>query len=153
MKRLELLIPPPLIMLLIGLLMWWEAIMFPRLTVDWLLSDATAVLLGLVGATVSLTGIITFRRTGTTIDPRRTEETAVLVHSGIYRYSRNPMYAGAFLMLFGWGVYLSNLLSILCSPIFIAYITRFQIMPEERKLHEKFGTEFLAYKDRVRRWL
>lgn len=153
MKRLELLVPPPLVMLLIGLIMWWVSIIFPGLTFDWLHSFAAAIILAVLGVIVSLAGVITFRRAGTTIDPRHTEETAVLVNSGIYRYSRNPMYVGVLLMLLGWGVYLGNLLSILCTVIFIAYITRFQIMPEERMLQGKFGTEFLAYKDRVRRWL
>lgn len=153
MKRLELLIPPPLVMLLIGLLMWWVSILFPKLTFGWLHSNAAATILALLGVIVSLIAVITFRRAGTTIDPKRTAETAVLVNSGIYRYSRNPMYVGVLLMLFGWGVYLGNLLSLLCTPLFVAYITHFQIMPEERMLHGKFGAEFLAYKDRVRRWL
>jgi len=153
MKRLELLIPPPVIMLLVGLLMWWMSIMFPGLAFDWLYGDAAAVIVGLLGMAVSLNAVLAFRRAGTTADPRRTTATRVLVSSGIYRYSRNPMYVGVLLMLLAWGIYLGNVLSILCAPIFIVYITRFQIIPEERMLHDKFGNEFLAYKNRVRRWL
>lgn len=153
MKRLELLIPPPLIMILVGLLMWWVSAMFPRLSFGWLHNVAAAIAFALLGVAISLAGIITFMRAGTTIDPKHADETAVLVRSGIYRYSRNPMYAGVLLMLLGWGVYLGNLLSVLCTLIFIAYITRFQIKPEERVLLDKFGTNFLAYKNQVRRWL
>lgn len=153
MKRLELLIPPPVIMLLVGLLMWWVAVIFPGLAFAWLYGDATAIIVGLLGMAISLIAVIAFGRAGTTADPRRTTATRVLVSSGIYRYSRNPMYVGVLLMLLGWGIYLGNVLSIVCVPLFIVYITRFQITPEERMLQDKFGNEFLAYKNRVRRWL
>lgn len=153
MKQLELLIPPPVIMLFVGLLMWWVSVTFPELAFDWLYSDAAAVIVGLLGMAVSLIAVIAFRRVGTTADPRRTTATRVLVSSGIYRYSRNPMYVGVLLMLLGWSLYMGNVLSILCAPLFIVYITRFQIIPEERMLHGKFGEEFAVYKSKVRRWL
>lgn len=153
MKRLELLIPPPLIMLLTGLIMWLLSEMFPALTLAWLQSIAAATVMGFIGLALSLTAAATFKRASTTLDPRQPAGTSTLVSTGIYRYSRNPMYLGVLLVLLGWAVYLGNLLSILCTLVFIAYITRFQIIPEERLLHEKFEKEFLSYKSRVRRWL
>jgi len=153
MKRFELLIPPPLVMLLSALLMWLASEFFPALTIAWLHNVAAAVAIALLGIAVSLTGIATFKRARTTIDPKRPAESSSLVSSGIYRYSRNPMYLGVLLVLVGWMFYLGNLLSILGTFIFIAYITRFQIIPEERLLEEKFQAKFLSYKSNVRRWL
>src|SRR5690606_37573393 len=126
---------------------------FPTLTVAWLHSVVAAVAIALLGIAVSLTGIATFRRARTTIDPKNPAEASSLINSGIYRYSRNPMYLGVLLVLVGWVFYLGNLLSILGIFIFIAYITRFQIIPEERLLEEKFQAKFLSYKNNVRRWL
>lgn len=153
MKRLELLIPPPLVMLLIGLLMWVLSRLFPSLAFAWLHGDAAAIATALLGIAISLAGIVTFRRARTTIDPKRLEDVSTLICSGIYRYSRNPMYLGVLLVLVGWAIYLGNLFSILGLFVFIAYITRFQIIPEERLLSEKFGESFRSYQKEVRRWL
>ena len=78
---------------------------------------------------------------------------ALVVSSGVYRVSRNPMYLGFLLALAGWAVYLSNAGAALLLPAFVAYMTRFQIKPEERALLVKFGPEFAQYMSRVRRWL
>lgn len=153
MKQLELLIPPPLIMLLVGLIMWVLSKMFPALTVIWLQSTVAAAATALLGIVISLAGIVTFKQAHTTIDPKQPAQTSTLISSGVYRYSRNPMYLGVLLVLLGWAIYLGNLLSILGALIFVAYITRFQIIPEERLLREKFGDEFQFYKNKVRRWL
>lgn len=153
MKRLELFIPPPVVMLIIGLLMWLLADVFPTLDRPWLRSTGVAAALGLTGLAISLAGVVAFRRASTTTDPRHPAQASALVSSGVYRYSRNPMYLGVLLILLGWAIHLGNLLSILCTLIFIGYITRFQIIPEERRLQEKFGQEFLDYRSRVRRWL
>jgi protein-S-isoprenylcysteine O-methyltransferase Ste14 len=73
--------------------------------------------------------------------------------SGIYRISRNPMYLGFFLLLTGLAIFLSNVIAIVILPLFILYMNRFQIEPEERVLTYLFGQEFVDYKLRVRRWL
>jgi protein-S-isoprenylcysteine O-methyltransferase Ste14 len=63
------------------------------------------------------------------------------------------MYMGLLLVLLGWAIFLSNVVAFIFLPIFILYINRFQIVPEERALEEKFGSMYIAYKERVRRWL
>lgn len=153
MKRFELLVPPPLVMLLTGLLMWALSEIFPALTLPSLRSAVGGSVIGLIGVAISLAGMITFKRVGTTLDPQRLADTTALIRSGVYRFSRNPMYLGVLFMLIGWAVYLGHLLSVLCILAFVAYITRYQIVPEERLLQEKFGGEFQAYKRRARRWL
>ena len=63
------------------------------------------------------------------------------------------MYFGLLLILTAWALYLSNVLPFLLLPVFISYINRFQIAPEERALTSLFGREFAAYQSRVRRWI
>jgi protein-S-isoprenylcysteine O-methyltransferase Ste14 len=63
------------------------------------------------------------------------------------------MYLGLLLLLLAWAVFLSNPLALLLVPVFVLYITRFQINPEERALSSLFGGEYAAYRERVRRWL
>jgi protein-S-isoprenylcysteine O-methyltransferase Ste14 len=75
------------------------------------------------------------------------------VSGGIYRFTRNPMYLGRLLQLAGWAVFLSNALAALLLPVYVLYINRFQVQPEERALLERFGSEYAAYQQRVRRWL
>ena len=114
---------------------------------------AVAGVLVLAGAVVGLAGVMAFRRHKTTVNPFTPAKSSSLVATGIYRYSRNPMYLGLFLALLGWGAYLGNWASALLLPAFVAYMNRFQIHPEERVLTESFGPQFLAYARSVRRWL
>jgi len=76
-----------------------------------------------------------------------------MVTSGIYRLSRNPMYVGILLMLAAWAVYLANILSASWLPLFVGYMNRFQITPEENALLAKFGGAYASYLKTVRRWL
>ena len=153
MNRLELLIPPPLIMLTTGVLMWVASMLFPGLAFPWLHNAAWGSAIALLGLAISLSGVATFKHARTTVDPRRPAEATTLITSGIYRYSRNPMYLGVMLVLIGWALFLSNLLSALLIVGFVLYINRYQILPEERLLQEKFGADFIAYKGKVRRWI
>lgn len=114
---------------------------------------AVAVALVVAGALVALAGVVAFRRQKTTVNPLTPERSSSLVATGIYRISRNPMYLGFLLMLLGWAAWLANWAAALLLPVFVAYMNRFQIGPEERVLKERFGPAFLAYAKSVRRWL
>lgn len=106
-----------------------------------------------VGVAIILAGFLAFLRAKTTVNPLTPEATTAMVTSGIYRFSRNPMYLGFLVVLTGWAMYLSNLLAFAFLPLFVLYINRFQIVPEERALCAKFSHVFTAYKCSVRRWL
>lgn len=153
MKTLELVIPPPVIMLTTALIMWLLSVFFPTFARDVINSYTGAVIVGLVGLGISVAGAVSFIRAKTTLDPRRPADASELVTSGIYRFTRNPMYLGILFMLIGWGLYLGNVLSLLFSIAFVLYIHPYQIRPEERLLQEKFGADFIAYKSKVRPWL
>jgi protein-S-isoprenylcysteine O-methyltransferase Ste14 len=53
----------------------------------------------------------------------------------------------------GYGFYLSNIIPFLLLPLFVGYMNRYQIKPEEQVMEEKFGDEFRKYKSEVRRWI
>ena len=101
----------------------------------------------------ALSGIAVFRRAGTTVHPMNPQEASTLVTDGVYRISRNPMYAALAMLLAGWAVFLANAVALLLVPAFIIYMNRFQIIPEERALAAKFGDGYAAYAASVRRWL
>lgn len=87
----------------------------------------------------------------TTPNPHR--PTTTLVFSGPYRFSRNPMYIGLTLLYTGLVTYLQLPWGLIFLPIVIWLITIWVIMPEEKYLEQKFGTEYLNYKSTVRRWI
>lgn len=153
MRALELRIPPPLVAGVLMLAMWVLPLFpkLPPLTQE--LRSALAVVLLVIGQGIAIAGMIAFRRARTTINPTRANEASSLVQSGIYRFTRNPMYLGWALTLIAWALYLGNVLSLALVPVFIWYITRFQIAPEERVLSGLFGSEFFSYTARVRRWV
>jgi protein-S-isoprenylcysteine O-methyltransferase Ste14 len=111
-----------------------------------------AVFLAVSGGLVALAGVSAFRHHKTTVNPLTPEQSSSLVVTGIYRFSRNPMYLGFLLALAGWCAYLANWLAALLLPGFVAYMNRFQIIPEERVLAERFGPQFQEYCRSVRRW-
>lgn len=153
MDALELKIPPPAVALVIAGLMWIIFLFTPALEVPILVRAVTAASIALVGAGISLAGVISFRRAKTTLNPMKPSRTSSLVNSGIYRLTRNPMYLGLLLVLIAWAVFLSGVWPLLGPVIFVFYINRFQITPEERVLSAMFGADYSAYKSSVSRWL
>lgn len=153
MRALELMIPPGVVLLLSAALMWLLSRAQPAF--DFLLPARSVVLFTLIGmgTVIAALGVISFRRAGTTVNPLKPGTASSLVVSGIYRRTRNPMYLGFLLALIGWAYFLSNALAFLVLPVFVVYLNRFQIGPEERALATIFGKEFAAYRSTVRRWL
>lgn len=92
-----------------------------------------------------------FHRAGTGIVPF-SESTALVTH-GFYRFTRNPMYLGMVLVLFGVDVLLGSLTPFLVLPIFALLIQRRFIVHEEALLAAQFGKDYSDFKNRVRRWL
>ncbi|GAA4893285.1 isoprenylcysteine carboxylmethyltransferase family protein [Ferrimonas pelagia] len=152
MHALELKVPPLLIALIASQLMTLLARLGPRWPLPPVFKNSLLALALALGVLIALAGVLAFRRASTTVHPARPDATA-LVNGGIYRLTRNPMYLGMLLALLGWSLYLSALLPLLVLPLFVLYMNRFQIGPEERHLLQRFGREFDHYCQRVRRWL
>lgn len=153
MQSLELRIPPLLVVIVFAAAMYGLAHLMPSLSFAFPLAFAFSLVLAAIGMLITLAGAIAFWRHRTTVNPLRPSTASFVVTHGIYRISRNPMYLGFLLVLIAWALQLSNVASALLLPAFIAYITQFQIKPEERALLDKFGAEFAHYVVRVRRWL
>jgi protein-S-isoprenylcysteine O-methyltransferase Ste14 len=150
MRFLEHRIPPPLVGLIIGAAMWGIA---PLKGEPPTFAKIAAIVLAGLGFYVMLAGVVSFRRARTTVNPLKPETATALVTSGIFARTRNPMYVGMALVLIAWAFLLAQPLALIGPIAFVLYITRFQIVPEERVLASLFGESFAAYRARVRRWL
>lgn len=157
MSRLELKIPPLLLVLIFAGLMFGISHLLPLwqfISTELVLwRAALAGVWCAAGVVVALLGVITFRRAHTTVNPLTPQQARALVQNGIFRYSRNPMYLGMLLLLLGWALWLAELSAFLPLPFFVWYLNQFQIKPEERALNRLFGASFLQYQQTVRRWL
>jgi protein-S-isoprenylcysteine O-methyltransferase Ste14 len=133
--------------------MWVIAQFTPSVQMPEQLRVWLAAALAVAGFATAASGVALFTRAHTTIHPDSPQKTSTLVTSGVYRLTRNPMYLGLALLLIGWAVWLTSLLALVGVAVFVLYIYRFQIRPEERVLATKFPAEYPAYQARVRRWL
>lgn len=145
--------PPPIVAAAAALLMWLIARWAPELAFPFDGHLQAAAVVAAIGVATVVTGALQFHRARTTLTPLNPGAASALVVSGIYRYTRNPMYLGIAIVLLAWALYLSNPLSALGLVAFVAYIHRFQILPEERALRALFPGAFEAYAREVRRWI
>jgi protein-S-isoprenylcysteine O-methyltransferase Ste14 len=153
MRVLELKVPPPAVVFVTALLMWLISRAVPAFAFAFPARDPFAIGFVAAGLITGISGVVTFWRAKTTVNPMRPQSSSSLVSWGIYRVTRNPMYLGGLFILTGWAIFLSNPVPFLFLPAYIFYINLFQIGPEERALTSLFGSEFIAYKSRARRWL
>lgn len=151
--NLELKIPPMALMIAAVILMKLLTEYFPVYRVEYAGHSMLAALILLCGVLVVILGVMAFKKSQTTMNPFSPGETTRLVISGIYNYSRNPMYLGFLLVLMSATVQLESLSGMMVLPLFIAYMNKFQIKPEETALTRLFGESYLVYTAKVRRWL
>ncbi len=107
----------------------------------------------IIGCHFVLSGVINFARARTTIDPLHPDKATQLVTSGVFRFTRNPMYLGMALVCVSAAIYWHSPLALLGVVGFVAYIQYFQIHPEEQAMRRLFGQQFTDYQQRTRRWL
>lgn len=153
MSALENRIPPPFIMVIFAIFMKGMALAGPVVEVALAVRILVAAVLFLIGTLLAFAGVRTFRQSATTISPLNPDTASSLVQTGVYRFSRNPMYVGMAMYLIAWAAFLSSILALIGVVGFVVYMNRFQITPEERALAELFGSDFDNYQLQVRRWL
>lgn len=153
MSRLEHKIPPPIVGLLCAGAMWWLSKYTPALSLSVGIRVGIAIAFLVAGLSVMLVAVVSFRRAKTTVNPLKPETATALVTSGIFQYTRNPMYLGMLLILVAWAAFLSAPVALAGVLVFWAYMNQFQIRPEEAALGNLFGSAFMEYTSRVRRWL
>jgi len=153
MSILELKIPPVAVFLAFAAGMWLIPSGIPMADFFVSVRMTISLILSVAGGAFAVPAIFIFLRAHTTVDPIRPEAASKIVAYGVYRFSRNPMYVGLLFVLAAWAVWLCKPPAFLFLPAFVMYMNRFQILPEERALSAKFGSEFNAYMMSVRRWL
>jgi protein-S-isoprenylcysteine O-methyltransferase Ste14 len=150
---LELRVPPDLVALVVAAIMWLVSTATPSLDAPRAPRVAIAVALLIAGLALILAARIAFARAGTTFSPIAPERSRRLVTTGIYRFTRNPMYLGTLLALLALAASWSDPIAAIVALSYVVYIDRFQIRPEERVLRERFGAEYDGYAHAVRRWV
>ena len=150
----ELRVPPVVIVATAALGMWLAARALPAgPSASTGARAALAATLAVLGVALAIAGIREFRAASTTVNPMQPGQASSMVTSGVYRYTRNPMYLGMLCLLAGWGAWLGRWAPFGVLPVFVLYMNRFQIAAEERALEQRFGAAFREYAARVRRWL
>jgi protein-S-isoprenylcysteine O-methyltransferase Ste14 len=147
------LVPPPVVVAIIGVVMWAVDRKLELGKFESALQAPVASVLLIVGLLLMFVAVASFVAAKTTVNPLRPSRASSLVTTGIFRISRNPMYLGDLLVLAALAVWLGNVVNVVLLVLFVSYINRFQIMPEERALTNLFGESYVAYCSRVRRWL
>jgi protein-S-isoprenylcysteine O-methyltransferase Ste14 len=151
MSFLELKLPPLVVGLACFLGMWFcpPALMLPIPDIARWTGFGVLLFLGIA---LLATGARSFLKAQTSLSPAIPSKASSLVVTGIYGYTRNPMYLGGLVMLSAFALLLGKLSACFFLPFFVVYLTRFQIIPEEKALRAHFGKEFDDYAKRVRRW-
>ena len=144
-------IKPPYIAFLLLFLSWLADYFFPQFKFISGNYKNIGIFVFLIGISLLLWSFYTFKKNKTPIIPG--QKPTFMVAQGPYKFTRNPMYLGVIIALFGAAIYIGNLLSLL-SPIIFFIIMNFVFIPFEEKLMEKiFKKQYINYKRKVRRWL
>jgi len=145
-------IPPVIVLLVFVGLMYALAKVLPVGYFDFL--GRRYLMYGLLGVAIFIgfVALVQFFKNKTTIDPTRPAKATKLVTSGLYRFSRNPMYLAMLLLLLAWGLWLGNAFNTIIAVSFVYYMNAFQIVPEEEALTAIFGKQYRHYCKAVRRW-
>jgi len=144
-------IPPPIVTLVFGLSIYFSRGIFQVVEIKY--SFYFGILLLLLGFVILISAVRLFRKDKTTVNPLSPEQATKLVTDGIFKYSRNPMYLGMALVLGSVAVFFNLTGGIILIALFCAYITKFQIIPEEKAMKELFSDDFEKYKKVTRRWI
>ena len=144
-------IPPPLLLLILIISNYFSSkkidlILLPN-------QNLISLIILLIGVVILINTILKFIKFKTTIDPIKFKKVNKLITSGIYKYSRNPMYLCLLMVVISSSIFFLNVFSITTPFIFYYWINRFQIKREENFLTKKFGKEYLLYKTKTRRWI
>lgn len=150
---LEHMVPPPVVGLVCGAMIWGFAKILPVLVITFSGQQVLGWAIMTLGLGLDIVSLARFLKAHTTPNPIKPQNASALVTDGLYRLTRNPMYLGLLLLLIGYGIKQGTVLAPLAWLGFILYITRFQIIPEERALTRLFGDGYKTYCQKVRRWL
>ncbi len=145
-------IPPAVVFVVFGILMYLLARFLPVGYFDFFGRNYLAMTLLVLAVLISFFSLYQFYRARTSVDPRRPSRASRLVTNGVYGFSRNPMYLAMLLILLAFGLKLGNAFNTVTAALFVAYMNRYRIIPEEEALNKIFGKAYQQYCLEVRRW-
>ncbi|MEM6580881.1 MAG: isoprenylcysteine carboxylmethyltransferase family protein [Pseudomonadota bacterium] len=125
--------------------------LYPVVRFTSLLSQIVGGIIIVIGLYLLVAANGLFVRAGTEIVPFR--QVSTLVTTGVYRFSRNPMYLGMTAVLLGCAITVGVVSALLVPVLFIIIIEFRYVRQEEELLHQLFPEEFSSYCGQVRRWL
>lgn len=146
-------IPPPVLMLFALMAIWALNKYTSFAPITFKGQTALAAIIAFCGVALMISAGYLFKKNQTTIHPFSPQNTSAIVTQGVYRISRNPMYLAMLFILMSSVVLYGKVIALAPVLIFFIYMTRHQIIPEERALETKFGQTYLDYKAKVRRWI
>lgn len=141
-------IPPPIVTLLILVFINLFESKDYELNTEWI-----SIIILSMGIFFIFSAVIQFIRRKTTVNPTKPHKTTSLVITGAFKFTRNPMYLGMLLIIISFALYKASIISLILIPLFIFYINKFQIEPEELEMRKKFGKEYEDYCKKVDRWI
>ena len=144
-------IPPPIVAILFAVMIFYFSDSFAH--VDLPFKIYISLFFVLLGFFITFSSARNFKKKETTVNPIKPEEASQLVTDGFFKITRNPMYLGMLLFLLGLSIYNGLIVGLVFLPLFVGYITFFQIIPEESAMIKIFGEDYKAYMKKVRRWI
>ena len=144
-------IPPPVVTLIFGFAIYLSRKIFPEIEIQY--ASFFGMFLLLLGFFILISAVKLFRNDKTTVNPLSPEQATKLVTNGIFKLSRNPMYLGMAVILASVAVFFNIIGGIIFMALFCLYITKFQIIPEEKAMNELFAQDFERYMQATRRWI
>ena len=144
-------IPPPIVAILFAVMIFYFSDSFAY--VDLPFKIYFSLFFVLLGFFITFSSARNFKKKETTVNPIKPEEASQLVTDGFFKITRNPMYLGMLLFLLGLSIYNGLIVGLVFLPLFVGYITFFQIIPEESAMIEIFGEDYKTYMKKVRRWI
>lgn len=151
--NLELKVPPAVVTFVFIVLMYFVSSIFSFLNIDFMFQIFLSVETAVSGFVLIVAGSYVFNEKKTSINPLKPQSATSLVTNGVYKFTRNPMYLGIVIILFAWLLFLGNILNIVNIVLFVLYMNKYQIIPEEKALEKLFNEEYLSYKAKVKRWI
>ena len=109
------------------------------------------LLLIILGTMLNISAWLLFVKHKTTQNPFKNPNKFII--NGIYKISRNPMYLGMLIILFGLAIFLGSLVSFIFPLLFFIIMEKFYMPLEEKNMEKLFGKKYLDYKEKVRRWI
>ena len=144
-------IPPLIVTLIFASPIYLTAEYF--YSVEFLYQSMVSIIFAVVAVCILAIAVLQFKYFKTTVNPLNPKTASTLVTTGIFKFTRNPMYLGMLLLIISLWINTGAVLGFMLVPGYFLYIKHLQILPEEESMKVLFPDKYEAYCQQVRRWL